>query len=49
MAENTGYPVDGVSFPSGEPKRVGVDPGASGAQFKGTDKHQPHPNPHHIP
>lgn len=44
-----GTPVDGERNPSGIPKIEGVDHGASGAQFRGNERHDPHPNPQENP
>lgn len=49
MDENVGIPVLGVSIPRGIPKIDGVDHGASGAQFTGKERHDPHQNPHESP
>lgn len=48
-ALNTGYPVSGVSDHIGFPNTTGADPGASGAQFIGSERQLPPPNQHQSP
>lgn len=49
IALNTGRPVLGVRGPRGTPNTTGAEPGARGAQFMGSDKHDPPPKPHPSP